>query len=216
MIERLTGADASLYKATPALTASTSGTMTAGALYKIATISGTTVFPTGFQVGDIFLGDSAKTFNAGNSAYLMTQEIVADASEFSVEFSADEIEVTVLADDVKKYRKGKTDMSGSISGINFISQMQKAGSILNRFLKTATATSGNAITTLNTVDKSDMYGVFYLQDDTTTSGETMAVMVAQIELFGYNLGASVGDAQSWESGLRVIGNDPIVFFRPNA
>ena len=214
--DRLIGADATFYKGTAAATATTSGTMIEGAIYKIATISGTTVFPTGFEVGYYFLGDSTKTLSAGNSAYLVTTEEAADVTEFSIEFSADEVEVTTLPDDVKKYRRGKTDLSGSVSGINFVSEMKKAGSVANRFLRTVTVTSGYGSASMNLVDGTQLVGVFYLQKDKTTPAETSAILIAEIELFGYNLGASTGDAQDWESGLRVIGPDPILFFRSNS
>lgn len=213
--DRLIGADATLYKGTIATTATATGAMVAGSLYKVATVSGTTVFPAGIAVGDYFFGDAAKTLSAGNSAYLVTTAEAIDISEFSMEFSSDEIEVTTLSDDVKKYRKGKTDLSGSVSGINFVSEMKKAGSFLNRFLRTVTTTSAWVSTGVNLVDGTQLVGVFYLQKDRTTPAETTAVLVADVELFGYNLGAAVADAQSFTSGLRVINNDPIVFFRSN-
>lgn len=213
-VDRLVGSDASFFKASVAATATTSGNMIAGSFYKIATISGTTVFPTGYAVGDIFLGDAAKSLSASNSAYLLTSSQAMDVNSFKVDFAADEIEVTVLADGNKKYRKGKNDVSGTVEGINFISEMSKAGSFLNRFLRTASATSANVVSTLNNVAASDIFGVFYLNDDTTT-GEIQTFMVAQIEFYGYSLGAAIGDAQSWSSGIRLIGNDPIVYFKTN-
>jgi len=214
LVDRLTGADASFFKATVATNATVSGSMVAGSFYKIATISGTTVFPTGYAAGDIFIGDAAKSFTVGNSAYLLTSTQAMDASSFKIDFKADEIEVTTLADGNKKYRKGKNDVSGTVEGINFISEMSKAGSFLNRFLRTASATAANVVATLNPVVATDLFGVFYLNDDTTT-GEVQTFMVTQIEFLGYTLGASVGDAQSWSSDIRLIGNDPIVYFKTN-
>jgi hypothetical protein len=41
-------------------------------------------------------------------------------------------------------------------------------------------------------------------------------MIAQVEFYGYNLGAAIGDAQNWESGIRLIGPDPIVYFKANS
>ena len=85
-----------LYKGVVPSAATTSGSMVEGGIYKIATISGTSVFPEGFEVGDYFLGDATKALSAGNSAYLIAAEEAADVTEFSMEFSADEIEVTTL------------------------------------------------------------------------------------------------------------------------
>jgi hypothetical protein len=106
-------------------------------------------------------------------------------------------------------------MSGTIRGINFISEMKKSGSFLNRFVRTVSATAANASTTA-AMQKGDLYGQFWVQDDTTTTGEVSGFLFGQIELYGYNLGAAVGDAQSWSSGLRFNGNDPIMYFKANA
>ena len=188
--------------------------MASGLFYKIATISGTTIWAAGYAVGDIVVGDAAKTLTAQNSAYLITTSEMLDVNEFSIAFKSDEIETTTLSDSVKKFRKGKTDMSGSIKGINTVSIMKTVGSALNRFLRIVNL-SATYSGTFSALDGSDLIGVFYLQKDAFTAGETESYMVAQIELFGYNLGAAVANAQSWDSGLRIVGSDPIVYFQAN-
>jgi len=212
--DRLVGSDASLYRMSIPGPALATGTMTSGSWYKIVTTSGIATFTTGFLPGDLFLGNGG-TLNAGNTAMLATPVLMADASGFDMAFSKDEIEVTVLADDIKKYRPGKTDLSGTVRGINFISEMNKSGSIMSRFMRSVSATAGN-VSTFRAIDGGELYGMFYIQDDTTTSGETQAFLFGQIELYGYNLGAAIGDAQSWESGLRFIGADPMMYFKANA
>ena len=212
--DKLIGSDATLFRSTAIGAALNSGVMLAGSFYRIATISGTAIFPTGYAIGDIVVGDAGKTLNAGNTAQLLTMTEMLDINEFSFSFKAAEIDVTVLSDAASKYRKGKTDISGSIKGINTISVMKTTGSALNRFMRIVnlSATYSGA---LSAVDGSDLIGVFYLQKDASTTGETAAYMVAQIELYGYNLGAAVANAQSFDSGIRLIGPDPIVYFRPN-
>jgi hypothetical protein len=192
------------------------GTATAGAWYKIAVKDGTTVFPDGYGVGDLWQGDGTATFSATNSAALATFATVMDASSFDFQFSSDEIEVTVLVDGVKKYRKGKTDLSGTVRGLNLISEMKKPGSILNKFLRVVTGDSLSvADSVLNPVDNSSYYMRAMLQDDTATSGEDHVFLFGEIELFGYSLGADMGSAQEWESGVRFIGADPIVYVIAN-
>ena len=209
-VERLVGADASLKKATFG-SALVTGNAQAGKWYKILKIDGTTVFPAGYVVGDLWQGDGVKTFSVTNSAALATFAVVADASSFSFDLSSDEIEVTVLADDVKKYRKGKTDMSGSIEGITFVSEIKKAGSIVNRFLRVVTGDSAaNTPAVLNEVDGSDYYIQALLQDYDAI-GETVVFLFGQIELLSYNLGAAVSDAQNYTANVRFIGADPIIY-----
>lgn len=213
VIDRLIGADGSLYTAAFGSALNT-GTMTSGSWYKIATVSGVATFPAGYEAGDLVLGNG-QTLNAGNTASLATFTLVTDCTDFEFTVSSDEIEITTLADDVKKYRKGKADFSGTINGINTISEMKKAGSFINRFIRTVSATSAN-VATLSTLSESALYGKFFL-NDSETSGETQAFLFGQIELFGYNLGAAVGDVQSYSSGVRFTGTaDPILYFKDNA
>lgn len=209
-INRLVGSDSELRSGTlgPALI---TGSATKAAWYKIVAKSGDTVFPAGYKVGDLIQGATSMTFSATNSASLVTFTTVADASSFSLELSADEIEVTVLADSTKHYRKGKTDVSGTIEGISFLSSMRLAGSVINKFVRTVTGdTAGNSASVMNDIDNTSLFMQGMLQKDDTI-GETIAFVIAEVELFNYSLGAAVGDAQSWSSGIRVIGSDPVVF-----
>ncbi len=213
VIDRLIGSDGSLYTASFG-TALATGTATSGSWYKIATVSGVATFPAGYEVGDLVLGNG-QTFNAGNTAALATFTSVADCTSFSFDVSADEVEVTVLGDSVKKFRKGKSDFSGTIEGINFISEMRKASSFINRFIRTVVATSAN-VATLQPKSTAALYGKFFL-NDSTASGETQVFLFGQIEIFGAKLGAAVGDVQSYSSGVRFTGDaDPMLYFLDNA
>lgn len=213
-LDRLVGADASLYKATWGTALAGSGTLASGTWYRVSTISGTTNYQTYYEVGDLILGNG-QSVTAGYTLVPATFSLVEDCNSFEISFARDEVEVTVLSDDVKKYRPGKTDMSGTIRGINFISQMKTAGSFLNRFIRTVSATAANA-STFNPLYETELYGQFYVQDNTTTSGETHGFLFGQIEMYGYTIGATIADAQSWESGIRFIGADPIMYFKANA
>lgn len=209
-INRLIGADATLEKASFGSTLVT-GTATKGAWYKIVLKTGDTVFPAGYRNGDLIQGDGVMTFSSTNSAQLVTFATVEDCSSWSVEFSKDEIEVTVLSDNVKKYRAGKADASGSIEGINFVSELKKVGGIANKFLRIVNGdTAGNAAAVLSEVDNSEYYFRGLLQDDDAI-GETLVFLFGKIELYGWSAGAAVGDAQTWTSNFRFIDNDPILY-----
>jgi len=213
--DRLVGSDATLMKASFGAEVST-GSSNSGVWYKIEKKSANTVFPAGYEVGDLFLGPGTPvTFSATNSARVATFTELVDVTSYTVEFNADEIEVTTLADDGKKYRKGKYDVTGTVEGINRVSEMQKQGSFINRFLRVVDATAGD-VATLYDVNGDPLYCQFIIQKDNVTTTETFGFMFAQVELFGSSIGASVGDAQSWSSGLRLVGNDPILYFQANA
>ncbi len=214
-ISRLVGSDALLQKVTFG-TPETTGTPDAKKWYKIELKTGDTVFPTGFGVGDFIQGEMCVTlaeFSATNSASEATFATVQDARSFTIELSKDEIDVTVLADGNKKYRAGKQDFSGTVEGITIIDEAKKANSIMNRFFRTVTGTNnqGTGDTVLNPLSTGDYYIRGLLQKDDTV-GETEVFFFAQIELFGYSLGASMDGAQEWSSGLRLVGADPLIYF----
>lgn len=208
MIERLVGSDALLTTCafgTPLIT----GTAAAGSLYKIVAKDGDTVFPAGFVVGDFWMGNGSATFSATNSASLVTPSTVAEVSSFSFDISADEIEVTVLQDDQKKYRIGKKDVSGSIEGITFVTSLANGSSLANRFFKIINV-DDTYDSTINAVATGDLFIKAYLQKD-KSEGETLVYLLAQIQVTSYNLGASVADAQSFTANVRLIGNDAVIF-----
>ena len=207
-IERLVGSDALLTTCSFG-TPVTTGKATEGTLYKIVAKSGNDVFPAGYEVGDFWIGDGVATFSEDNSASVVTASTVAEVSSFSFDISADEIEVTVLADDQKKYRTGKKDVSGSIEGITFVTSLADGTSLANRFFKIVNY-DGEGNSTLNPVNTDDLFIKAYLQKD-DSEGETLVYMLAQVQLTSYNLGASVADAQSFTANVRLIGNDAVIF-----
>lgn len=213
-IDRLIGADASLYKATFGTT-QTTGATTAKGLYKIVTISGATVFGNAnFKVGDIVPVASGVTFTASNSAQLATFTPVLDCNGFSFSITKDEVEITTLTDEVKKYRVGKADMSGEITGINSITDFRTAGGFINRFLRTVDTTS-TYTNTLNALVNTPLYIKAYL-NDSTASGEYQAYLLGQVNIGSFNLGAAIADAQSYTASIRFVGNDPILITEANA
>jgi len=207
-IERLVGSDALLTTCSFGTPVET-GTAVEGTLYKIVAKSGNTVFPDGYEVGDFWIGDGTAAFSETNSASVATASTVAEVSSFSFDISADEIEVTVLADGQKKYRIGKKDISGSIEGITFVTSLANGTSIANRFFKIVNY-DGEGNSTLNPVNTDELFIKAYFQKD-GSEGETLVYMLAQIQLTSYNLGASVADAQSFTANVRLIGNDAVIF-----
>jgi hypothetical protein len=219
--KRLIGEDASLYKFVAGATKTGDGstiTLTAGKIYKItAKATSSSIFPAGFAVGDYYYATTAAVLASGDICIEQTETLVSDCKSWTMTVSSDEVEVTVLADSVKKYRKGKSDVSGTITGIAFTSELGKAGSVNNRFIKTVAVTMGTApvANDVFAIDSSDYFIKAYLNED-DVSGNTQVFILAQIELLGYNWGAEMGNAQEWSSDIRMIGVDPVMFAVTNA
>jgi hypothetical protein len=89
-------------------------------------------------------------------------------------------------------------------------QIKVPGSLVNKFMKLVS--SGASSVTVTDIDTSPLYIQGVLQKD-GSPGETLYHFFAQVELFGMKLGAASGDAQAFDSDFRVIGNDPIMYYK---
>lgn len=182
--------------------------------YEITQISDdTSAFASGLAVGDLFWDDGSMVLDdgltagtSGDKVKPLTETEMGDVQSFSLEISKAEIDVTVLSDTVKRYRSGKTDMTGSIEGITTIGTTDAAGYVLNNFLRTIKQASAGTVT-VSAIDDSPIYIKGVIQKD-TSSGESEAFLWAKINLLSTRLGAGGEDAQSFTSNFRVAPGDP--------
>ncbi len=161
------------------------------------------------SVGDLFPADGDEVAVVGDKAKLLTAEVFADCSGWSASLSAGEVEVSVLSDRVKKYRKSKADGEGSIKGVFTLGITTAAGGILNQFMKIVKKDATGTIT-VSDINSQPIY-IRGVVRNTDRSGETYAFMFAQIELFGTKLGADMGAKQEYESKFRFIGADHVFY-----
>lgn len=181
--------------------------------YEITQISdGTTAFADNLAVGDLFWDDGTMVLDdgteegAGDQVKPLTETEMGDVQSFSLEISKAEIDVTVLSDTVKRYRAGKTDMSGSIEGITTLGTTDAAGYVLNNFIRTIRQASAGTVT-VSEIDESPLYIKGVIQKN-TVSGESEAFLWAKINILSTRLGAGGEDAQSFTSNFRVAPGDP--------
>ena len=166
------------------------------------------IFNVKMKVGDFYCSPYGNEVLAdGDKLVYYEEKVMADAKSLSLSFTSSEIDVTTLYDTVKKYRAGKGDATGSISFQVMISEMKK-GSIYNKFLRIINiATNGKQ--SVSDIESKPIFikGVLQKQG----AGETQVFLLAQIELFGLTLGASMEAAQEYTSNIRLIGADPVLF-----
>jgi len=207
--ERLVGSDGKLSTITFDTAATGDGTddlndltaSTEGGLYKIVAIGDPTGFATGYSVGDIFYDDGTLVLETGDEVQFLIESEQADVTSFNLEINKAEIDVTVLSDNQRRYRTGKTDMTGSMEGITTLGETDSAGWVINNFLRVLDQASDGSVT-VNSVDDSPIFIKGTLQKDTST-GETEAFFFAEVVLLGSSLGASGEDAQSFSSNFRI-------------
>ena len=98
--KRLVGKDGEVYAATKgALVEGNGSTALTDGYYIVAAIASTSsALPTGLQAGYVFKGSAEITPAEGDNVIPLTLTKKCDVNNFSVEYSADEIDVTTLCD----------------------------------------------------------------------------------------------------------------------
>lgn len=208
---RLIGDDGSLVRGSLADSAEAT-TFAADSWYKIkAKAASDSVF------GDLSVNDFVRfpeevTAESGDEAYLLTTSTLVDLSGWSLDLTGDEVEVTVLSDSFKKYRKGKLDANGTASFVFIKGETDSANNLANYFFDNAVISGyGSSGITFTAKQTSTLYLVGYL-DDTTTSGEAMLATVLEVEFFNFSLPMNMSEAVNMEVPFRLIGDtDPILY-----
>lgn len=222
--ERLVGSDGKLVTVTlgsaltgddtsdlDELAGGTSGDGTGAGWYEVASISdGTSALDSNLSVGDLFWDDGTMVLASGTSSddevKPLSETEKADIQSFSIEMSRAEIDVTTLSDGVKRYRAGKTDMTGSMEGLTTLGETTDGGYIVNNFIRVITQSSAGAVT-IAEVDDDPIYIKGVIQKD-TSAGETESFLWAKVNILSSSLGASGEDAQSFSSNFRIAPGDP--------
>jgi hypothetical protein len=164
------------------------------------------VFASGLAVGDLFWNNGTLVPEIGDKAKLLTETEMSDVEGFSLSISRSEVDVTTLSDTVKRYRGGKIDMSGTVSGITEIGVTDSAGWVLNNFIRKISQAAAGTVT-VSEIDDSPIYLKGVLQKD-TSAGENEVFVWARVTLLGTEIKAEGEDKQSWSGNFRIYPGDP--------
>lgn len=212
--KRLIGDDGKLARGSLASVAETV-TLTAERWYKITAKAVAASKFGDLSVGDFYYAPTSITLTSGDEAKLLTLTTVIDLSGWSLELSADEIDVTVLDDKFKKYRKGKLDATGSASFIFIKGETDQADNLANYFFDHVSITASGVVTKTSKKENT-LYMVGYL-DDTEVAGEAQLATVMEVEFFNFPLNMNSSEAVSIETPFRLAGDtDPILYRITNA
>ena len=175
-------------------------------LYLILAKAAVSGFPpnttgTACAAGDFLLVDAGVTIIpvVGDVVVEVDVEDLCDVSSFTIPFTADEIDVTTLCDDIKKYRRGKADMQGTINGVFTAGLSDDVDGFLRQFIRMVKQDAETSMDVYAQEDKI-LLGIFYLNKN-AASADRMAI-IAPFTLFGYSVGGEMGAAQSFKSSFR--------------
>lgn len=185
------------------------GTLESGVKYIVKTIGGSSALPAGVEVKKSFVSDGTEDISAsGDVVIKLTETDKCDISEWSIDLSKAEIDVSTLCDEISKYLTGRPDLSGSLTGIYKIGTTDVADGILNAFIDIVSQAGNGGAVTVNQQGDGQLVLMLYKQKD-TTSGETEQVYIAPVSLTTYNDTVSGADAQGFTSGFRIAPSDTI-------
>jgi hypothetical protein len=208
-IKRLIGDDGKLVRATVA-TVATSGTLAVG-WYKIAAKDPTYSKFDGLAVGDYYYAPASVSLLRADTVYALTTVDMADLSGWSLELSADEVEVTVMDDVYKKYRKGKLDANGTCSFVFIKGETDAADGLARYFMKIATVTTSGTISSFTNRDDNSLVLIGYI-DNESDSGQYFLATAFEIEFMNFSLPMNSSEAVKMEVPFRLVGaTDPVLY-----
>ena len=172
--------------------------------YIVAAVASTSsALPAGLQPGYVFKGSAEITPAEGDNVIPLTLTRKCDITNFSVEYSADEIDVTTLCDTQRSYRAGFTDATGTLEGITTINVSEY---LMSKFIPIVTQTG-------ETVEVTEIDGETLIMrlvlNKQSVGGDVMSYF-APIAVTSYNIGATVDDAQTYTANFRNTPDDDLV------
>ena len=203
--KRLVGTDGEVYAATTGTLVEGNGStaLTDGYYIVAAVASTSSALPTGLQAGYVFKGSAEITPAASDNVIPLNLTKKCDITNFSVEYSADEIDVTTLCDTERSYRAGFTDATGSLEGVTTINVSEY---LMSKFIPIVTQT--NDTVTVTEIDGNSL--IMRLILNKQTAGGDVVSYFAPVAITSYNIGATVDDAQTYTANFRNTPDDDLV------
>lgn len=200
--KRLVGKDGEVYAATKGELVEGNGTTPLSDSYYIVTeiAASSSALPAGLQPGYVFKGSATIIPAEGDKVVPLILTKKCDITNFSVEYSADEIDVTTLCDSERSYRAGFTDATGSLEGVTTINISEY---LMSKFIPIVTQTGDTVEVTEIDGDALLMRLVLNKKD-----GDILSYF-APIAVTSYNIGATIDDAQTYTANFRNTPDDAL-------
>lgn len=179
-------------------------------MYLIAAIASSgSIIPNGMKVGELYPALGTEVLGAGDKLTKLNLTHVADATGWQFQITQSEIDVTRLKDNFKKYRLGKKEATGTVNSIMTLGVSDEPAGIVAKTMKLFRRDSQGNVT-VSELENTPVFFLGYVRK-TSTPGETEAFVFAQVYLYNMNLGGSTGNAQSYDSSMRMTGMDPVFY-----
>ena len=170
------------------------------------------IFPSLLKVGELFPAVGTEVLASGDKVKKLDLTHVADCTGWQFQITQSEIDVTRLKDNFKKYRLGKKDATGTVNSILTLGVSDQADGMIAKTMKTfrRSISASQTTITVKEIGNDPVYFLGYV-NKTDVPGETEAFVFGQVYLYNITLGGSTGNAQSYDSSMRLTGNDPVFY-----
>lgn len=214
--KRLVSTDGALAKATKGTVVVGNGTATLAAGWYVAkkVLAVGSGLPTNIEAGYFFYTAAVSgqiiTPAATEEVIPVTFTTMADITSANIEYTKGEIDVTLVGvDDIKVYRSGMVDASGSLEGITVIGVTDADDGIIQKFIATVKQKADGSEVEISTVNDDAIFLQLAVNKE-STNGEDTAFYFFPTTILGYSAGVTVGDnAQTFTSNFRITADDDI-------
>ena len=163
-------------------------------------------------VGDFYYAPIEIAATLGDEAKRLTLTTILDLSGWSLSITGDEVEVTVLADKYKKYRRGKLDANGTarfvfIKGITDIED-----GMANYFFDVVEIDDTGTVTVRSDKLTDPLYVVGYMFEGDAEAEVTLATVLS-VEFFSFPMNFNISEAVTMEIPFRLTGDDDPILYR---
>jgi hypothetical protein len=188
-------------------TAGDGGTALPAGTYLVTEVATSTGFPsasaggTSIAAGDVLVVGASDTITpeSGDNVVELTLTDQADISSWKMDMSKAEIDVTTLDDAQMKYRAGKADMTGSMTGVFTVGTTDASTGTLREFMDIANQDGDQSFDRF-AQQENILLGIFYLNNDTQISDQMY--VITPFQMYGQSVGGEIGSAQSFSSNFR--------------
>jgi hypothetical protein len=175
--------------------------------YMVTAVAASSGFPApvasgaSIAAGDFLVVETGITITPeiGDDVVEITLTDQCDISSWTMEFSKDEIDITRLCNNIKVYRAGKADMSGTIAGVYTTGVTNSATGKLREFITLANQDGSNSFDKF-AQQENIILGFFYLNVKTGIADKQY--VVAPYQLYANGIGGEQGSPQSFSGSFR--------------
>lgn len=200
--QRQVGIDGALHRVS--IGDDVTGTIPADGWYRIkakATVG--SELPAALEIGDLYYMEEDALLETGDVVEPLVTTKLCDIEEANYEVTQNEIDVTTICDQFSRYRGGRMDLSGSISGVFTLGVTDAAGGIQNKFFRQIEQAANGSVT-VSEADGAPIWLLVKLQEQ--KHGIPVEAFVwMQVVLLGFGAGVGGNDKQSFSSNFRISG-----------